>query len=107
MRVFIYAYEDKFQGYHGISDQAVVEVNDIEEANQYGSEMAEEVINSYSYFINDRDEEDEFEEENGTAWIIFKICDDIELSTEELNSICSNHDYESFVEEYCEKEELV
>ena len=109
MKVFIYAFEDKYGGLHGISDQAVVGVADMEEANSIGNEMAWSVIESYGHLFEDYDEgdEDEFEEESGTEWFIYKIRDDINLSVEELDNICALEDWESFVEEYCEKEALI
>lgn len=110
MRVFIYAYEDEYGGLHGISDQAVVEVADMEEANSIGSEMAENVIDSWGLWEEDTDKDEDIDEEfwdYGTEWLIYKIRDDVTLSVEELDKICSHEDYENFVKMYCDKEELI
>lgn len=44
MRVYIYATEGTYQGLHGIYN---CQVNDIEEANDYGYEMAYNVAESF------------------------------------------------------------
>ena len=54
MRVYIYATEGIYQGLHGIYNCQVVDVNDIEEANDYGYEMAYNVAESFG--LNDEDE---------------------------------------------------
>ena len=108
MRVFIYAYEDKYQGLHGVSEQAVAEVRSVREANELANEMAENVVDSWGIW-NEEDDPDENEEffDYGTEWIIYKIRDDVTLSTEELDELCSYEDYREFAKMYCEKEALV
>ena len=113
MKVFIYATEGIYRGLHGISNQCVIEIDNLEEAKMTGEEMAEELVESFGL-------EDEYYEdfdENGYSddycidpefdYFIYKIRDDIALSTRELDEICAREDWESFVEKYCEKEELV
>ena len=98
MLVYIFAYEDSYGGLHGIYDADVVEVQDIEEANEYGYEMALGVVESYSCFDEDKDIEQELE------WRIYKIKEGI--SAEEARAAACLHSREGFVAEYCEEEVL-
>lgn len=96
MLVYIFACESSYGGLHGMYNADVVEVQDMEEANEYGYEMAEDVVESYNCF----DEENEEELE----WHIYKIKEGI--SAEEARSAVCSHDEEGFVAKYCEKEVL-
>ena len=98
MLVYIFACEGSYGGLHGIYDADVVEVRDIEEANEYGYEMAEGVVESYDCFDDDEDIEQELE------WRIYKIKEGI--SAEEARAAVCSHNEEGFVAEYCEKEVL-
>ena len=98
MLVYIFAYEDSYGGLHGIYDADVVEVQDIEEANEYGYEMALGVVESYDCFDDEEDVEQELE------WRIYKIKEGI--SAEEARAAACLHDKEDFVAEYCEEEVL-
>ena len=98
MLVYIFACEGSYGGLHGIYDADVVEVQDMEEANEYGYEMALSVVESYDCFDDDEDIEQELE------WRIYKIKEGI--SAEEARAAACLHDKESFVAEYCEKEAL-
>ena len=96
MLVYIFACEGSYGGLHGMYDEDVVEVRDMEEANEYGYEMAEGVIESYDCF--DEVFEEEFE------WRIYKIKEGI--SAEEARAALGSHNEEGFVAEYCEGEVL-
>ena len=98
MLVYIFACEGSYGGLHGIYDADVVEVRDIEEANEYGYEMAEGVVESYDYF------DDEAYIEQGLEWRIYKIKEGI--SAEEARAAVCSHNEEGFVAEYCEGEML-
>ena len=98
MLVYIFAYEDSYGGLHGIYDADVVEVQDMEEANEYGYEMALGVVESYGCFDDDEDIEQELE------WRIYKIKEGI--SEEEARAALSSYDEEGFVAAYCEEEVL-
>ena len=98
MLVYIFACESSYGGIHGMYDEDVVEVRDMEEANEYGYEMAEGVVESYDCFDEDEDIEQELE------WRIYKIKEGI--SVEEARAALGSHDEEGFVAEYCEKEVL-
>ena len=93
---YIFACESSYGGLHGMYDEDVVEVRDIEEANEYGYAMAAGVVESYDCF--DEVFEEEFE------WRFYKIKEGI--SVEEARAALGSHDEEGFVAEYCEKEAL-
>ena len=96
MLVYIFACESSYGGLHGIYDEDVVEVQDMEEANEYGYEMAEGVVESYNCF--DEVFEEEFE------WRVYKIKEGI--SAEKARAALGSHDEEGFVAKYCKEEVL-
>ena len=96
MLVYIFAYEGSYRGLYGMYNEDVVEVQDIKEANEYGYEMAQDVVESYDCFDDDEDIEQELE------WRIYKIKEGI--SEEEARAALGSHDEEGFVAEYCEEE---
>ena len=98
MLVYIFACEGSYGGLHGMYDEDIVEVQDIEEANEYGYEMAQDVVESYDYEYEDEDIEQELE------WRIYKIKEGI--SADEARAASRSHDEKSFVAEYCEGEVL-
>ena len=98
MLVYIFACEGSYGGLHGIYNADVVEVQDMEEANEYGYEMALDVVESYGCFDDEAYIEQELE------WHIYKIKEGI--SAEEARAAVCSHNEECFVAEYCEKEVL-
>ena len=98
MLVYIFACESSYGGLHGMYDEDVIEVKDMEEANEYGYEMAEGVVESYDCFDDDEDIEQELE------WHIYKIKEGI--SADEARAAIGSYDEEDFVAEYCEGEML-
>lgn len=98
MLVYIFAYEGSYRGLHGMYDEDVVEVQDMEEADEYGYEIALGVVESYGCSDDDEDIEQELE------WRIYKIKEGI--SAEEARAALGSYDEEGFVAEYCEKEVL-
>ena len=96
MLVYIFAYEGSYGGLHGIYNEDVVEVQNMEEANEYGYGMAEGVVESYDCF-------DEVVEEE-LEWRVYKIKEGI--SAEEARAAIGSYDEEDFVAEYCEGEIL-
>ena len=98
MLVYIFAYEGSYRGLHGMYNEDVVEVQDIKEADEYGYEMAQDVVESYDCFDDDEDIEQELE------WHIYKIKEGI--SEEEARAALGSYDEEGFVAEYCEEEVL-
>ena len=98
MLVYIFACETSYCGLHGMYNVDVVEVQDMEEANEYGYEMALGVVESYDCFDDDEDIEQELE------WHIYKIKEGI--SAEEARAAVYSHNEEGFVAKYCEGEAL-
>lgn len=97
MRVYIYATEGTYQGLHGVYNCQVVNVGDIEEANEYGYEMAFNVAESYGL----TDEDEEIEQEYN--WTIYSIKNSVEKTTDELDEICARMGFETFVDKYCDE----
>ena len=107
MRVSIYACEDMYHGLHGIEDIGVVEVATIQEADDWGREMSEGVLESFGM-------EDEYEDEGnwyndiGEAleWYVYHINEDVakDISTEELDRIANSLGREVFIKEFCNGE---
>ena len=98
MLVYIFACEGSYGGLYGMYNEDVVEVQDIKEADEYGYEMAQDVVESYDCFDDDEDIEQELE------WRIYKIKEGI--SAEEARASLGSYDEEGFVAEYCEEEVL-
>ena len=98
MLVYIFACESSYGGLHGMYDEDVVEVQDMEEANEYGCGIAQGVAESYDCFDEDEGIEQELE------WRIYKIKEGI--SADEARAALGSHDEEGFVAEYCEGEAL-
>ena len=95
MLVYIFAYEGSYGGLHGMYEEDVIEVRDMEEADNYGYEMAQNVVESYDCFDDEEDVEQELE------WRIYKIKEGI--SADEARAALGSHDEEDFVAKYCEK----
>ena len=98
MLVYIFACEGSYRGLHGMYNADVVEVQDMEEADEYGYEMALGVVESYDCFDDDEDIEQELE------WRIYKIKEGI--SAEEARAAVCSHNEEGYVAKYCEEEVL-
>ena len=96
MLVYIFACEASYGGLHGMYEEDVIEVRNMEEANNYGYEMAQNVVESYDCF--DEEVEEELE------WRVYKIKEGI--SAEEARAAVCSHNEEGFVAKYCEKEVL-
>lgn len=115
MLIACYAYEGMYQGLHGIEDKVVLEVKDIEEArealDEWGMEASEGLI--YSYGL-----EDEYFDECEADGCEYDITDSISwcergwyghiikdgkfASAAEADAELSHHDFNTFVEMYCE-----
>ena len=98
MLVYIFACEGSYGGLHGMYNEDIVEVQDMEEADEYGYEMAQDVAESYDCFDDEEDVEQELE------WRVYKIKEGI--SAEEARAALGSYNEEGFVAEYCEEEML-
>lgn len=96
MLVYIFACEGFYGGLHGMYEEDVIEVANMEEADDYGYEMAQNVIESYDCFDDEEDIEQELE------WRVYKIKEGI--SADEARAAMGSYDEAGFVAEYCEEE---
>lgn len=105
MRVFIYATEGFYQGLHGIYNQCVTEVDNFEEAESIGRDLAVSLVEDYGLEEDYYDEEDEYIIDPEFNWIICRIDDEFNhISTADLDSIAYDMGYEDFIEKYCVEE---
>ena len=98
MLVYILAYESSYGELHGMYNEDVIKVRDMKEANNYGYEMAQNVVESYDCFDDEEDVEQELE------WRIYKIKEGI--SAEEARAALGSYEEENFIAKYCEGEVL-
>lgn len=117
MKVFIHAYDNTYSGLHGMYIDDIVEVDTIKDANDYGRELASDVIYDYSLGDHLYDEakevyEDEFSEEfqsylseliaEESNWEIYPIKEEFaDMEIEKLDRIYFSMGMDSFVKEYC------
>ena len=128
-RYAIFCYEQLYSGLHGMNITGVIEENSDEETNEYCRQASLEVIESYSciydifaeealetlrdrYYMEDAWFDDEFtmalqelyEEDIAFEWAV--VDEDLasQYSTEELDAMCYDMGYNSFVENFCSYE---
>ena len=97
MLVYIYACEGTYGGMHGMYEECIENVENIDAANWLGKQMAKNVIDSYDCF-----DEDDFETE--LEWHIYKIRD--EFSYNDIKDEIVSWDKDDFVKKFCESEVL-
>ena len=113
MIVAIYAYEGRYQGYHGINDIDVFEVENEEEAYDCGREMAEGVVDSFGLReeiiekeldsnpdLSEDDLWEDIEDNLELSWGIAKVLDTKGKTVDELDKEISRLGWELFLEEY-------
>lgn len=107
MRVYICACEELYYGLHGINDWRVVEVSSIEEANDYGREMSQEVIESFDvtseYAYGDGD--GEVFDSDYLVWHVWEINEEVAkgMSIKELEAEVNCFEDEDFITKYCKE----
>ena len=117
MRVFIMAYENIYGGLHGMNTFRVLDVDSFEEADEVGSEMSYDIIQSYGSIMESLEDEidpdieensEEWEEEldnlinEDKAWEVYVI--DENKAHDVSNEVLEMTYYgiiEDFVKEYC------
>ncbi len=105
MKVYIYAYESSYGGFHGIESSCVCDVRSINEADEIGHEMSMEVFEDFmdeEEYINENGEIDYDLINEELCWEIWKIKDDF-INIENLDEISYNLGRDSFIEKYCEE----
>lgn len=106
-RYFIYAYDEMYNGLHGMYDYCFEECT-LQPAEEYGYEMSYNVIESYSdiyeslYDENSSDEEMNKAIEEDIVYEVWELRDDAP-SFKELEAM--NLDPESYIEKYCKHEQ--
>ena len=106
MKVFIYAYEQNYGGLHGINNMCVCDIDSLNEIDEIGLCMAQEVVDSYSYLFEDECDDEDYDSIS-LCWESYKIKDNVALSINELDKICNELGYKLFIEEYCDNNNLV
>lgn len=106
MRLFCYVYEDEYEGLHGIETLFVDDFLSFEGAVDACREEGESLVDFFFSPYEDEDEES-FRERHGIEYDIYKIKDEIDLTTDQLDYLCSQLGKKFFVEEYCEKTPLI
>lgn len=95
MKYAIFAYEGIYYGSNGINNSCVIEAEDEKEAMNYALEMAQEVVESYSHYIDNEDDEIEPE----YLYDIYLIQKHTDSSLTELDKEFYN-DMDDFIEKY-------
>ena len=101
-RYFIYAYDNLYQGLHGMYDWIIYE-GPFKEACKTGQEMSRDVIEAYSCIydeLTDGLEEEDFEDEiyNDIAYEIYELKENAPTDDEIYNL---NWDPRDIIDEYC------
>lgn len=110
MKVFCYAYENMYQGLHGIESGCVMEVDDnpklmIQEIEEWAIPEIEYLIDwvRNDEYGDDEEEYDYWNEELDGEYEWYKIKDEFQnLSVNELDNAYNNEGYKYFVKKYCE-----
>lgn len=96
MRVIIYATAGEYKGSHGIYNLQVVEVNSLDEADDIGQDMCDELLEDYSRLW------DEDEDEHEVNWEWARVMSKFNnIPIEQLDAEASKLGYDEFVERYC------
>lgn len=64
----VIAAEGIYQGYHGIKEEAIIEVSSLEEAHEIASEMSIEVMNSFVYDELEEEIQNEINDNDTITW---------------------------------------
>ena len=106
MKLFCYVYEDEYEGLHGIETSFVDDFLSLEYAIEACRIEGEYLFDSFFSPEEDEDEES-FRERHGIEYNIYKIKDEVDLTTDQLDRLCYEWGKKSFIEEYCDKTPLI
>lgn len=100
----IHAYENYFQGLHGIEQWSVTEASNDDEAYEIAHEISEQVIEDYLYTIpelSDIEDDEELSEaiEEDIDFTVYKLTLPTNASLDELNNYIDNNP-EDFLKQY-------
>ena len=106
MKLFCYVYEDEYEGLHGIETSFVDDFLSLEYAIEACHIEGEYLVDSFFSPEEDEDEES-FRERHGIKYNIYKIKDEVDFTTYQLDYLCYALGRKSFIEEYCDKTPLI
>ena len=106
MKLFCYVYEDEYEGLHGIETLFVDDFSSLELAVEACREAGEYLVDSFFSPEEDEDEES-FRARHGIEYNIYKIKDEVDLTTDQLDYLCYVWSRKSFIKEYCDKTPLI
>ena len=105
MKLFCYVYEDEYEGLHSIRTCFVDDFSSLELAVEACREAEEYLVDSF--FSPEEDEDEESFRERHIKYNIYKIKDEVDLTTDQLDYLCYVWSRKSFIEEYCDKTPLI
>ena len=106
-RYFIYAYEEFYNGLHGMYDYCFEECT-LRQAEDYGREMSYSVIESYSFILDELYDEDTPEEEIDEAIqedIVYEVWELRDDAPSFIELEAMNLDPQSYIDDYCKHEQ--
>lgn len=106
MKLFCYVYEDEYEGLHGFETLFVGDFSSLELAVEACREAGEYLVNSF-FSPKEGEYEEFFRERHGIEYNIYKIKDEVDLTTDQLDCLCYEWGKKSFIEEYCDKTPLI
>ena len=104
MKLFCYVYQDKYEGLHSIRTCFVDDFSSLELAVEACREAGEYLVDS---FFSPEEDEDEESFRERLEYNIYKIKDEVDLTTDQLDYLCYVWSRKSFIEEYCDKTPLI
>ena len=106
MKLFCYIYEDEFEGLLGVERLFVDDFSSLEYAIEACREEGEYLVDSF-FSPEEGEYKESFRARHGIEYNIYKIKDEIDLTTDQLDCLCCKWGRKSFIEEYCDKTPLI
>ena len=106
MKLFCYVYEDEYEGLHSIRTCFVDDFSSLELAVEACRIEGEYLVDFLCSPEEDEDEES-FRARHSIEYNIYKIKDEVDLTTDQLDCLCFEWGRKSFIEEYCDKTPLI
>ena len=106
MKLFCYVYEDEYEGLLGVERLFVDDFSSLELAVEACREEGEYLVDFF-FSPKEGEHEESFRARHGIEYNIYKIKDEVNLTTDQLDCLCCKCGKESFIEEYCDKTPLI
>ena len=107
MRYFIYVTESMYQGLHGLHEQRVIEADSVDEVYEWGLDIGRDLIHSYSeledIFTERYEENEDYEDTEDIIVDVWKIKDDVQINTYDLDYKAYYFGMKYFVQNFCEE----